>query len=289
MNRKLYYEFQDSMGIRASSLTFIHHKKFITSNSYLIVGLDRIQIHSDTITRIQKHRDQGLFTTSSMDKKLKVFDAETIECVYEFKMHEKIFNHVLQGTVAAVCSLSKYVRLADLNSGSMIQQLYSSSPIISMDWSPCRDYLLLGGCEDGNVILWDIRKSDTVLITEKVSPTRIHGVLFDGIHFFASSQALLGYYDGLSMEKFYSVEMRHVNPSRYVVPCIVNDILMHPSQNGSIYCYKKNLFLYELQGHLKPTFCIVSDNLQVSSLSSESIIDWIPSLFPKEEMQDNWD
>jgi WD40 repeat protein len=231
--------------------------------------------------------DEGLFTTSSLDKKLKVFDAELLECVFEFQMHEKIFNHVLKESVAAVCSLSKSIRLADLKSGSMIQQLYSSSPVVSIEWSPCRDYLLLGGCDDGHVTLWDIRKANTMLLSRKVSETRVHGLVFDGLHFYCSSLDL-GYYDGLSLQRYYSIPTAHRNPSRYVLPCLVDGILFHPSQNGNIYCYKRQL-VAELQGHLKPSFCIVQDGVQVSSLASDSIIDWTPSIFPMEVIKDDWD
>jgi WD40 repeat protein len=284
--QRYHYEFEECITTNATSLVYIQHEKFITTKNQLIVGDQKMQIHDDTITRIQKHQDQGLFTTSSLDKSLKVFDPVQLECVYEFKMNEKIFNHALQDSICSLCSLSKSIRLADLKSGSMIQQLYSSSPIVCMDWSPARDYLLLGGCEDGSVCLWDIRKANAMIMKKNVSSHRIHSVLFDHLEFFSCGKELL-YWNSLSFNLIRTIPIKHQNPNRFVVPCIVDNVLYHPSTTG-IAVYKHEL-QYELIGHLKSSFLIVEHEMNLTSLSSDSIIDWKPSGDKIQAIQDNWD
>ncbi|KAJ2047945.1 hypothetical protein H4S04_004132 [Coemansia sp. S16] len=112
--------------------------------------------------------DNGMFTTSSFDHTVRVWDAESMTEACQFDLESRVFSHSMSYTGAhaliAAADESAYIRLCDLRTGSSAQSLLAHhSGCLAVAWSPEQPYTLASGGIDGTLRLWDIRRADSQL------------------------------------------------------------------------------------------------------------------------------
>ncbi|KAJ1965972.1 hypothetical protein GGI12_000403 [Dipsacomyces acuminosporus] len=125
--------------------------------------------HTRLVSSVQWYvLDTGLFTTSSYDCTVRVWDTSTMAEACQFDLLDRVYSHSMSPTgahalIAAVAD-SAYTRLCDLRTGSFAQSLLShQAGAMATAWSPSEPFILATGGKDGQLKLWDIRRSDTQL------------------------------------------------------------------------------------------------------------------------------
>lgn len=127
--------------------------------------------------------DQGMFTTSSFDHFVKVWDTNTMKDAYSFNLGNKVYAHTISlisshCLIACATGLSS-IRLCDLKTGAFTHSLEGHEDnVLAVLWSPRDEYILASGGSDGSVRLWDVRRAISCL-------TCFHQ---DNLHNFSGSQ-----------------------------------------------------------------------------------------------------
>eukprot|EP00126_Sphaerothecum_destruens_P013715 Sdes_comp23464_c0_seq1m21708 len=99
--------------------------------------------------------DTGMFFSSSMDHKLKVWDTNTFQVACEFDLNYPIYSHsisMISTTHLLIANATKdsLIYFVDLRSGSSVQRLKGhTDTVLSVCWSPSDEYLLASGGNDG--------------------------------------------------------------------------------------------------------------------------------------------
>jgi len=113
--------------------------------------------------------DTGLFITSGMDKKLKVWDTNCMKPADTFSFEGRVFQHHMshiatRNCLVAVASSVNHILLVDLKSGACTHELRGhSSSTLACRWSPREEHLLATGSCDNKVLLWDVRSAKCCL------------------------------------------------------------------------------------------------------------------------------
>ncbi|CAM9011430.1 unnamed protein product [Wickerhamomyces anomalus] len=113
--------------------------------------------------------DTGMFLSSSYDMNLKVWDTNTMEEAFNFNLDSKVNCFDVSSTGAhsliATGADSSHVRLLDLKTTSAIHSLTGHNGcIVSTKWSPNNANVLATGSSEGEVRIWDIRRTDSCLV-----------------------------------------------------------------------------------------------------------------------------
>ena len=113
--------------------------------------------------------DSLAFISSSYDHTIKIYDTTNLQHAATFDLASIIYAHAIS-TIAShlliACGTQQpAVRLVDLRSASTTHSLvgHGGGPILSVGWSPKEEHILASGGSDGNVHVWDIRRSDSSL------------------------------------------------------------------------------------------------------------------------------
>ena len=122
--------------------------------------------HQMSVETVQWYaHDTGMFTSSSVDNSLRVWDTNVLEMVEKFTFGGIVYNHQIGRNARKHCLIAaatedSRVYLCDLKSGSATHILRGhSSAVLSVSWSPSNEYLLASGSRDNKVLLWDVRKA----------------------------------------------------------------------------------------------------------------------------------
>ena len=112
--------------------------------------------------------DSLAFLTSGYDHTLKLFSSETLEASAKFDLGSTVYSHATSNVathlLVACASQHPAVRLIDLRSGASAHSLAGhSGSVLTLAWHPKDEHILASGATDGNVRLWDIRRSNSSL------------------------------------------------------------------------------------------------------------------------------
>ncbi|KAG8450598.1 hypothetical protein GDO86_003029 [Hymenochirus boettgeri] len=136
------------------------------------VGKSHPDVHKFSVETVQWYpHDTGIFTSSSFDKTLKIWDTNSLQLAEVFHFEETVYRHHMsplatKHSLIAVGTKNPKVQLCDLKSGSSSHILQGHrGEVLAVCWSPRYDYILATASADSKVKLWDVRKASGCLIT----------------------------------------------------------------------------------------------------------------------------
>ncbi|KAK7824102.1 hypothetical protein U0070_019788 [Myodes glareolus] len=155
---------------------------YYTCKAVCSVGRSHPDVHKYSVETVQWYpHDTGMFTSSSFDKTLKVWDTNTLQAADVFNFEETVYSHHMSPAATKHCLVAvgtrgPKVQLCDLKSGSCshILQVYNfhtlgfaghRQEILAVSWSPRYDYILATASADSRVKLWDVRRASGCLLT----------------------------------------------------------------------------------------------------------------------------
>lgn len=110
------------------------------------------------------HCDSGLFTASSYDGSVGVWDTNALQCVHLYRVSDCV-NTMANGqwsstaALVAVATRSDHLRMLDLRQESNAHTLVGHrEQVTSLQWSPLSPHILLSGDVEGSIYVWDLRK-----------------------------------------------------------------------------------------------------------------------------------
>uniref|UniRef100_A0A8C0FTN6 DNA excision repair protein ERCC-8 n=1 Tax=Bubo bubo TaxID=30461 RepID=A0A8C0FTN6_BUBBB len=129
-------------------------------------------VHKFSVETVQWYpHDTGMFTSSSFDKTLKIWDTNVLQPVDTFSFDGTVYSHHMspvatKHTLIAVGTKSPKVQLCDLKSGSCCHILQGhKQEVLAVSWSPRHEYVLATASADSRVKLWDVRRASGCLST----------------------------------------------------------------------------------------------------------------------------
>ncbi|ORX87674.1 WD40 repeat-like protein [Anaeromyces robustus] len=329
-----------SVGIDANILLYDLDDRQI-ENPFSTSQNDNIKIIKPmaTVNRDEKHKfsitnicwypiDNGMFTTSSMDHTLKVWDTNNMKSIFQFKFDGPVFNHAFSPiaqthNLIATGTTSSYVILCDLRSGSQSHILIGhKNPVVGLDWSPSNEYLLASGSGDHTIRLWDIRKPKSCLTSlcqynsgDKIDEVTAHNGTVNALKFLSDGSEILSVGTDSKIHLWNIGNEKNVNTmldfgselsnttEKVIFPAVTNlnechPFLFQPSEDNDILVY--NLYEAELikrlKGHFRSVNCAVIRNGYqelYSSGNDSEIIQWTPievniNTEEEDEEQNNW-
>ncbi|XP_015928498.1 DNA excision repair protein ERCC-8 [Parasteatoda tepidariorum] len=136
------------------------------------VVCQKMSAHKFSITTVQWFPfDTGIFVTSGMDNKLKIWDTNSMRPAdiisFDFKASCHDMSPVsTQHSLIAVALGYPHVVLIDPKTGSRCHELRAHKNAVTCTrWSPTCEYLLASGGIDNKIFLWDIRSAKGYLQT----------------------------------------------------------------------------------------------------------------------------
>ncbi|XP_028661276.1 DNA excision repair protein ERCC-8 isoform X1 [Erpetoichthys calabaricus] len=143
-----------------------------TCKSICTVGRSHQHVHKFSVETVQWYpHDTGMFTSSSFDKTLKIWDTETLIPAEIFNFEGTVYCHHMspiatKHSLIAVGTKDPKVQLCDLKSGSRSHILQGHrGEILSVKWSPRYEHILATASTDSKVRLWDVRRATGSLFT----------------------------------------------------------------------------------------------------------------------------
>lgn len=124
------------------------HRHEYTFKTVSNIDLTHRQRHSHAVSRVQWYpQDTGVFTSSGMDKVIKIWDTNESCVVSEFNFLNQVHCHKMSKSlllVAIACENDK-IQLLDLKSNSSTHKLtgHYKKAVLDVCWSPKNDYHLI--------------------------------------------------------------------------------------------------------------------------------------------------
>ncbi|ABN66226.2 WD repeat protein [Scheffersomyces stipitis CBS 6054] len=140
-----------------------------------IATVPRKSAHTFGISAIQWWPyDTGMFVSASFDHTVKIWDTNELTPVHSFDVTNRVYAIDLSGSespngfsssaLVAVGSDQPFIRLLDLRSTSSAHTLTGhKGKTLAVKWHPLNPNLLSSGGFDGEVKIWDIRRSKSCL------------------------------------------------------------------------------------------------------------------------------
>ncbi|XP_013402996.1 DNA excision repair protein ERCC-8-like [Lingula anatina] len=121
--------------------------------------------HSGSVETAQWYPlDTGMFLTSGMDSKLKIWDANALVPADSYEFDSSVYCHDMSPIATkhtlVACGIKGRIKLIDLRSGSASHTLQGHRrTVYTLKWSTREPYVLASGGADSRVLLWDIRSA----------------------------------------------------------------------------------------------------------------------------------
>ncbi|KAJ7335935.1 hypothetical protein JRQ81_013876 [Phrynocephalus forsythii] len=288
-------------------------KPCYTCKAVCTVGRSHPDVHKFSVETVQWYPyDTGMFTSSSFDKTLKIWDTNTLQPADVFNFEGTVYSHHMspiatKHLLIAVGTRSPKVQLCDLKSGSCSHILQGhKQEVLAVSWSPRNEYILATASADSRVKLWDVRRASACLLTldqhngekSKVSSEavntahngRVNGLCFttDGLHLLT-----IGTDDRMRLWNSFSGENTLVNygkvfnESRKGVKfavsrgCSPEFVFVPYSSTIAVYSVYSGDLITMLKGHYSSVDCCVfQPNFQELYTCGRdgNILAWVPSL-----------
>ncbi|XP_075382516.1 DNA excision repair protein ERCC-8 isoform X2 [Mycteria americana] len=143
-----------------------------TCKALCSVGRSHPDVHRFSVETVQWYpHDTGMFTSSSFDKTLKIWDTNTLQPADVFHFEGTVYSHHMSPVATNHCLIavgtkSPKVQLCDLKSGSCSHILQGHrQEVLAVSWSPRHEYVLATASADSRVKLWDVRRASGCLTT----------------------------------------------------------------------------------------------------------------------------
>lgn len=117
--------------------------------------------------------DTGIFVSASFDHTVKIWDTQEMAPVHEFDIANRVYlidirghqpNEMTASALIAVASDQPFIRLLDIRAGSSAHTLSGhKGKTLEVKWHPTNPFLFASGGFDGEVKVWDIRRSNNCL------------------------------------------------------------------------------------------------------------------------------
>ncbi|XP_071485001.1 DNA excision repair protein ERCC-8-like [Diadema antillarum] len=137
-----------------------------TCETVCTVGRSNRHVHKHSVETVQWYpRDTGMFTSSSMDMTLKVWDTNALVPAERFVLRKPVYCHHMSPVankhcLIAVGTSNPQATLCDLKSGSATHILKGhDASVLCVRWSSKHEFLLATGSQDNKILLWDIRQA----------------------------------------------------------------------------------------------------------------------------------
>ncbi|CAI9536397.1 unnamed protein product [Staurois parvus] len=147
-------------------------KPSYTCRALCKVGKGHPDVHKFSVETVHWYpHDTGIFTSSSFDKTLKIWDTNSLKLAEVFQFDGTVYSHHIsplatKHSLIAVGTKNPKVQLCDLKSGSCSHILQGHrGEVLSVCWSPRYDFILATASADSRVKLWDVRKATGCLLT----------------------------------------------------------------------------------------------------------------------------
>ncbi|XP_022087344.1 DNA excision repair protein ERCC-8-like [Acanthaster planci] len=161
-----------SMGVIAVfDIEAVPAVKEVTCEAVCTVGRSNKHVHKRSVETVQWYpHDTGMFTSSSTDCLLKVWDTNALVPAETFTMDKPIYSHNMSPIATKHCligvaSQSSHITLCDLKTGSATHILKGHrAAVMCLKWSPKQEFLLASGSQDNKLLLWDVRRAKSCLM-----------------------------------------------------------------------------------------------------------------------------
>uniref|UniRef100_A0A8C5NUA2 DNA excision repair protein ERCC-8 n=1 Tax=Jaculus jaculus TaxID=51337 RepID=A0A8C5NUA2_JACJA len=279
-----------------------------------VCSIDRSHhdMHSYSVETVQWYpHDTGMFTSSSFDKTLKVWDTNRFQAADTFNFEETVYSHQMSPVATKHCLIAvgtkgPKVQLCDLKSGSCSHILQGHrQEILAVSWSPRSDYILATASADSKVKLWDVRRASGCLMTldqhngEKSQAAesantahngKVNGLCFtkDGLHLLTvGTDNRMRLWNSSSGENTLVNYGKVCNDSKkglkFTVSCGCSTefVFVPHGYNIAVYAVFSGEQITVLKGHYRNVDCCVfqSDFQELYSGSRDcNILAWVPSL-----------
>ncbi|KAM3847215.1 DNA excision repair protein ERCC-8 isoform 2-T2 [Vipera latastei] len=255
------------------------------------VGRNHPGVHKYSVETVQWYpHDTGMFTSSSFDKTLKIWDTNTLQLADVFHFDGTVYSHhtspvATRHCLIAVGTKSSKVQLCDFKSGSCSHILQGhTQEILAVSWSPRYEFILATGSADSRVKLWDVRRASACLLTldqHNGEKSKAASEANDRMRLWNSSSGenTLVNYGKVSNEskKGLRFTVSHGCSSEFAfVPC---------SSTVAVYTIYSGDLITTLRGHYSSVDCCVfQPNFQelYSSGRDGNILAWMPYLKERE-------
>ncbi|NWZ62211.1 ERCC8 protein, partial [Acrocephalus arundinaceus] len=286
-------------------------KPSYTCKALFSVGRSHPDVHKFSVETVQWYpHDTGMFTSSSFDKTLKIWDTNTLQPADIFHFEGTVYSHHMSPVATKHCLIavgtkSPEVQLCDLKSGSSSHILQGHrEEVLAVSWSPRHEYILATGSADGRVKLWDVRRASGCLSTldqhngEKSKASseaantshngRVNGLCYtsDGLHLLtigtddrmrlwnsSTGENTLVSFQGTSVAFLLSLNFK-----RFIISAVVSRTL------NSFFMVTMSLFTMSLLICVEVTFSCFLQELYSGSRDC-NILAWIPA--PREPLPDD--